>query len=50
MRDYYLNWRNFETSNANIDELLSQFWQCFTRSTPPRIPLTTKQRKKLFKY
>ena len=31
LRDYYLDWQNFETSSAEIDTLLTQFWQRFTK-------------------
>ncbi len=29
LRDYYLDWKNFDTSSAEIDALLANFWQRF---------------------
>lgn len=49
LRDYYLDWQNFETSSAEIDELLNQFWQRFTHTSPKTL-LNAEQRAKLLKH
>jgi len=31
LRDYYLDWKNFEIDNAEVDELLASFWRDYAR-------------------
>jgi hypothetical protein len=31
LRDYYLNWQNFEASSEQVDALLSSFWRDFSK-------------------
>ena len=47
LRDYYLDWQNFETSSADIDELLTQFWQRFAHIKQPQAKLNSEQRVQL---
>ena len=47
LRDYYLNWQNFETSTAEVNALLDSFWQQFSRPAHREIPLNNEQQKQL---
>ena len=49
LRDYYLDWQNFETSSADIDELLNQFWQRFGHIKQPQTQLNSEQRTTLLR-
>ncbi|OHU84575.1 MULTISPECIES: DNA-J related domain-containing protein [Pseudoalteromonas] len=44
LRDYYLDWENYETTKEEILELLDTFWQSFAApSIPTNIPTTVIQ-------
>lgn len=47
LRDYYLNWQNFETSTAEINALLDSFWQRFSKPKQRATPLSTLQQQQL---
>ncbi|WP_377112999.1 DNA-J related domain-containing protein [Pseudoalteromonas sp. M58] len=47
LRDYYLNWQNFETSTAEINALLDSFWQRFSKPKQHEAPLSAKQHQQL---
>lgn len=47
LRDYYLNWQNFETSTDEVKALLDSFWQQFRRPTYREIPLSNEQQQQL---
>ena len=34
LRDYYLDWQNFDTTSDEIDALLTDFWQRFSSFSP----------------
>ncbi|MEI8644050.1 DNA-J related domain-containing protein [Pseudoalteromonas sp. Hal040] len=36
LRDYYLDWQNFDTSSEEIDALLTDFWQRFSSFSPKK--------------
>ena len=47
LRDYYLNWQNFETSTAEINALLDSFWQRFSKPKQHEAPLSAQQHQQL---
>ena len=47
LRDYYLDWQNYETSRDEIEELLNDFWQRFAGNKKPRQALDSKAYSKL---
>jgi hypothetical protein len=47
LRDYYLNWQNFETSTAEINALLDSFWQRFSKTKQHEAPLSAQQHQQL---
>ncbi|WP_213611687.1 DNA-J related domain-containing protein [Pseudoalteromonas sp.] len=47
LRDYYLNWQNFETSTAEINALLDSFWQRFSKPKQHEVPLSALQQQQL---
>lgn len=42
LRDYYLNWQNYETTSDEIEELLNDFWQRFANHKKPQQALDRK--------
>ncbi len=50
LRDYYLNWDNYDTNQTEIDALLMQFWQDYLNLavTPPPNEKDIKQSLKRF--
>ena len=46
LRDYYLDWHNYDTSEEQIDELLNSFWRQFKASSPQQV-LTENEFKEL---
>ena len=44
LRDYYLDWQNYDASTAEVDALLNQFWQNFaaTRSVKSHISISQR--------
>lgn len=36
LRDYYLDWQNFDTTSDEIDALLTDFWQRFSSFSPKK--------------
>lgn len=47
LRDYYLNWQNFETSTAEINALLDSFWQRFSKPKQHKAPLSAQLHQQL---
>ena len=47
LRDYYLDWQNYETSSNEIQELLNDFWQRFAGNKKPQQALDSKTHNKL---
>ncbi len=47
LRDYYLNWQNFETSTAEINALLDSFWQRSSKPKQHEAPLSAQQHQQL---
>ena len=47
LRDYYLNWQNFETSTAEINALLDSFWQRFSKPKQHEASLSAQQHQQL---
>ena len=37
LRDYYLDWRNYDTGEEKIDELLNSFWRQFKTTSPQQV-------------
>lgn len=46
LRDYYLDWDNYDTSEQQVEELLNSFWHRF-KATPKKHVLTDKEYNKL---
>lgn len=44
LRDYYLDWQNYDTSADEVDALLNQFWQKFEASAPVKPEINRCQR------
>lgn len=44
LRDYYLDWQNYDTSADEVDALLNQFWQNFEASAPVKPEINRCQR------
>ncbi|MGO3847202.1 MAG: DNA-J related domain-containing protein [Pseudoalteromonas prydzensis] len=42
LRDYYLDWQNYETTSDEIEELLNDFWQRFASHKKPQQALDRK--------
>lgn len=47
LRDYYLDWQNYETSSDEIKELLNDFWQHFAGNKKTQQALDSKTHNKL---
>ncbi|WP_394193167.1 DNA-J related domain-containing protein [Pseudoalteromonas atlantica] len=44
LRDYYLDWQNYDTSADEVNALLNQFWQDFVATKPVKPKLSISQR------
>lgn len=44
LRDYYLDWQNYDTSADEVNALLNQFWQNFEASAPLKPEINICQR------
>ncbi|MCQ8891313.1 DNA-J related domain-containing protein [Pseudoalteromonas carrageenovora] len=46
LRDYYLDWNNYDTSEQQVEELLNSFWRRF-KATPKQHALTNQKYNEL---
>ena len=44
LRDYYLDWQNYDTSADEVNALLNQFWQDFVATKPVKPKISISQR------
>ncbi|MCQ8883901.1 DnaJ domain-containing protein [Pseudoalteromonas shioyasakiensis] len=47
LRDYYLDWQNYDTTSDEIDAMLTDFWQRFSSYSPKRVILSLSQQQLL---
>lgn len=47
LRDYYLDWRNFDTSTEEVHAMLNSFWQRFNARAKPINSISAEQQKQL---
>ena len=46
LRDYYLDWNNYDTCEQQVEELLTSFWRSF-KATPEQYRLSDKEHTEL---
>ena len=47
LRDYYLDWQNYDTTSDEIDAMLTDFWQRLSSYSPKRVILSLSQQQLL---